>query len=166
MSFAVVALTIDSENSVLVWIRRFFSYVPVYFFGAYCGLCKPDWILKANVKNWVKICFSMLSLIALGLYTAGFAESLYFRSATAIIFNVCVWFIYSPAMFDKVKTGFPLKISFFIYVMHILLLGIMDTIANKVFRLAFVVSICEARLEYMKHCLYNCRSWLRCMQHV
>ena len=121
----------DENDRVVHW---FMQYLPLYFIGAYFGLCKSDFVAneKYNYKL-VSIVSAVVSVLILVYFVFLDQGWILFGYVLSLILPVTIWLSTYNSMFERFKLGYPVKASFFVYVMHMTLIGIFNTIITKVF---------------------------------
>lgn len=134
--FVVCSLSktfVVSDNAAIGWIMRLVGYIPLYFMGAYFGLCKSDFVSNEKYnRKFVAIVSACISVVIV-IYFVFFGQSWrLFNYALSIILPVALWLSTCNSMYEKTKIRYPIKISFFIYAMHMLLIGILNTILTKI----------------------------------
>ena len=123
----------NSEKLIFSWLLRMANYLPLYLLGAYLGACKSDMISDGKyINKWISACAAVLSAVII-VYLVAFDFNIMLLSwILRVILPISLWLSVPDNVFENAKIGFPLKISFFIYAMHSLLIGILNTLFVKV----------------------------------
>ncbi len=119
---------IGSNDGILAaWFLRFFNYVPVYLIGAICGLYYPK-LLVADRSGFVRAIFSVV-LVVCYLYVAFkpfYISGLYWLAGFLI--SLSIWVIIPSSAMKHFAITFPIRIAFFVYAMHGVLIGLLNTV--------------------------------------
>ena len=129
----ISAVCVVSDNQVIIWVVRLLNYLPTYLFGAYIALC-GDSVMVSEKLQRKSVCIisgliSVLILIYLLLFSTGMVAIDWVLHR---VLPISVWLSFRNKMFERTNISFALSISFFIYAMHSILIGILNTIISKI----------------------------------
>ena len=130
---AFFASMLDTTSSeALSWAVRLLSYLPHYLLGAFFGLCKSENISGERFNSKT---VSALSAAATVLFVIFFVIDFDLKYTSWIIGHIIpitVWLAFPCRLFTGTKVCYPMKTTFFVYAMHMLLIGIFNTVVTKV----------------------------------
>ena len=119
-------LFMTSDDAVTQWAARFVGYLPIYFLGAYFGLCKSEFVSnEAYSYKLVAPIAAGLSLLIIAYFAFLKQEIPLLNNVLYFVLPITVWLSTYNAMYDKISIGYPLKITFFVYAMHKLLIELL-----------------------------------------
>ena len=120
------------ENATVEWISRLVMYLPFYFLGTYLGLCKSDVVSKGKYNyKLVHIISICISIVIIAYFVFWKQNVLILDNVLLFILPIAIWLSTNNSLYEKIKIRYPLKVTFFIYAMHMLLIGIMNTVLTK-----------------------------------
>lgn len=126
-------MLVVSDNTIIQWFSRLFTYVPIYLFGAYLGLCKSEAVSKEKYRyKLFAVLSAIVSLLIIACFIFCKQKHYLLNSALMFVLPIAVWMSTYISMYEKIKIRYPLKITFFVYCMHSLLIGIFNTILTKI----------------------------------
>ena len=123
-----------NDNGLLHWVSETINYLPLYVIGAYFGALKSDLVVQEKYNKKVISVISAVIITLSMMYFIFFDVGIQWLNWVLFhILPLAIWLLVSSEHFEKNKITFPLKATFFVYAMHMLLVGITNTILFKIF---------------------------------
>jgi len=125
-------LLVKSDNLALQWITRLIGYMPIYLTGAYLGLCKNEVVAEERYNyKLVAIVSAILNVVIILYFILLKSNMVLLDNILLFVLPITIWLSTYNSMYDKVKIRYPLKVTFFVYAMHAVLIGIFNTLLTK-----------------------------------
>lgn len=131
-AFVVSYLLGGREDVVASWFSRFFTFVPVYCLGAWCGLYLPRAVFFTRMSKTACACAAVGLTAACLVLSLGAFELTAVKRICWLAIPTALWILISPSWLARLNITYPLKISFFVYAMHATLIGLLNTVLARV----------------------------------
>ena len=123
---------VTSDNEAIQWATRLIGYVPIYLFGAYFGLCKNEFVSKEKYNyKLVAIISASISVEIIVYFMLLKQDISVLNYILQLVLPITIWLSTYNSMYEKIKIRYPLKVTFFVYALHMLLIGIFNTLLTK-----------------------------------
>lgn len=129
----VCRILVLPDNEMVQWVVRLVGYLPLYLIGVYFGLAKSEIIAKERYN------YKAVSVASIAVSILIIAYFLFFKQEIPLLNNlllfvlpITVWLSTYNSMFERASIKYPMKVTFFVYAMHTALIGVLNSVLNKI----------------------------------